>query len=108
LQSADYDRRRATPFVLLRGLKMPRRRKSRIWPLALSPDRAAEHLCVRKSRVRKAIASKELEAFVSEGNRVIVLTEHLIAWVKTWPRADRLASYQKLRNRSIQQKEPQS
>jgi hypothetical protein len=78
---------------------MPRRRKSRIWPLALSPDLAAEHLCVRKSRVRKAIASKELSAFVSESNRVIVLTESLIAWVRTWPRADRLASYRKIKQR---------
>lgn len=78
------------------GDVMARKNKSRIWPLALSPTGAAEALCIRLASVQRAIALGLVDARVYENRRVIITTESLIAWIKTWKRADRLRSYQKI------------
>lgn len=81
---------------------MARKNKSHVWPLALSPARAAEALCIREASVREAISLGLVEAYVYESRRVVVLTESLVKWVRTWKRADRLDSYQRIRDRTKQ------
>jgi hypothetical protein len=106
---APFDPTAGDPAVANRwGIAMARPRKTKLYPLGLTPDLAADHILTRRSKVRKAVAMSELPAYVSEGNRVVILTEDLISWVRTWPKAERLAAYQKIKARIKQQKEATS
>lgn len=58
-------------------------RKSRLFPVALSPNGCADALDVRYEKIRQAIAAAELPAF-KNGTQVRVLVTDLEAWVRNY------------------------
>ena len=67
---------------------MARRRNSRIFPLALSIDAAADALAIRRATIIAAIRTGALTARKSDGGRIRVSVHDLIAWFSTWPIAE--------------------
>ena len=63
---------------------MPRARKRRLFPVAVSPAEAADVLGVRHAEIYEALRSGELRAYV-KGLRSFVLVEDLVSLVRTWP-----------------------
>ena len=63
---------------------MPRARKSRLWPIALSPAQAADAIGVRPEIIADAIRSGELRCF-AKGVKRRVLWRDLNRWIiRTW------------------------
>lgn len=73
---------------------MPRKRVTRLFPVALSPAALAEALTIPVAIIRDAIADASLPCHDIR-NRRRVLVRDAEAWVKRWPRSvirKRLAS----------------
>ena len=65
---------------------MPRARKSRLWPIAVSPEQAAESIGVRPETIAAAIKSRELPCY-AKGTRRRVLWHDISRWIRrTWKR----------------------
>lgn len=64
---------------------MSARSKQPLWPVAVSMRQAAECLGVRREKIAVAVREGALPAYRS-GTQVRVLTEDLVALVRTWER----------------------
>jgi len=63
---------------------MPRARKSRLWPTALSPAHAADSIGMRQEIIAAAIRSGELRCF-KLGTKRRILWRDLNKWIiRTW------------------------
>jgi hypothetical protein len=67
---------------------MGRPRKTRLFPVALSIDAAADALSCPRSRISEAVyLSGELPAYQGPNHSVRILVKDLTAWIeRTWPR----------------------
>lgn len=63
---------------------MPRQRQNAIFPIACSPARAADALCIREVEMYEAIRLGHVPVY-RKGARSFVLIEDLTKWVRTWP-----------------------
>lgn len=63
---------------------MPRERRTSLFPVAVSPARAAESLGIKVERIQEAIKSGELPCYI-KGVQRRVLVADLTEWVRnTW------------------------
>lgn len=60
---------------------MPRKRRTPLFPVAVSPARAAESLDIQPEEIQDAIKSGELPCYI-KGIRRRVLIADLIEWVR--------------------------
>jgi hypothetical protein len=75
---------------------MARQRVRRLYPLALSIGGVCECLDgISAARVRSAIAAGSLGPVYQLGTKKRIPVESVLAWLKTWPRAE----LKKLRSR---------
>jgi hypothetical protein len=66
---------------------MGRPRKTRLFPVALSIDAAADALSCPRSKISAAIyLDGTLPAYAGPNHSVRVLVKDLVSWVETWPR----------------------
>ena len=66
---------------------MPRARRCALFPVAMSPARAADALGIRAAEMSDAIVLGDVPVY-QKGARRFVLTEDLVRWVReTWPLA---------------------
>ncbi len=66
---------------------MARARKSRLFPVALSLQAAAEAVQCPVRILKEAAYSGELDARALPGNRIRITVQSLVEWVRTFPRA---------------------